>query len=494
MQFWNEIIHTALLGTERKQLPVDSLPPALKEAAGFVTAQPDTDREEQFLQVAAATSNFRRSGVNPLHEQAKPVTKAPPESLPYCSPRAAQILKDILAEDNPNLLACWLDCCNNAQQLAQPELVPILLSRGLNDRERIREGVTAVCGKRGEWLSGLNPAWASAAPVNEEELWQTGTLDQRRLSLWRVRQQDPAKTRDWLEQTWPQENVISKAGLLKQLDGMVEPEDEPWLTTLLQEKSQKVKDESLTLLQQLPTSALVSHYEELLKPLIYLKKEKALLGMVNKTVVHIDMPVVPDKGDYAQGIEKLSIDKVITDGEYILQQLIEHVPLTFWEQHFGMSLSDTLDQFTGKNLKYKPAFPKAIIQFKDKKSATAYIQYSDTFHPELIDLLPPDQQDAYCLRHFKHNSNLVIEAIRKWTQEWSPDLAKAVIDHTAKQVYLYNISFYKTTIHLIPVAIQTSLDSMGPTDPQHQIYWTNLLEQLKKLLDLKAQTLKAFNE
>jgi hypothetical protein len=494
MQFWNEIIHTALLGTEKKQLPVESLPPALKEAASLVTAQPDTDREELFLQVAATTSNFRRSGVNPLHEQVKPITEAPPESLPYCSLRAAQILKDILAEDNPNLLTCWLDCCKKAQQLAQPELVPVLLSRGVNDRKRIQQGVTAVCGKRGEWLSGLNAAWASAAPVNEDELWQTGTADQRKLTLWRVRQQDPAKTRDWLQQTWPQENANSKAELLKQLDGMVEPEDEPWLTTLLQEKSQKVKDESLKLLQQLPTSALVRQYEELLKPLIYLKKEKALLGMVNKTVLHIDMPVVPDKGEYAPGIEKLSNDKAITDGEFILIQLIEHVPLTFWEQHFGMSLADTLDQFGGKNLKYKPAFVKAIAQFKDAKSATAYLEDTDAFHHELLDLLPPDQQDAYCLRHFKHNSNLVIEAIRKWTQEWSPDLAKAVIEHTAKQVYQYNISFYKTTIHLIPVTIQTSLDSMGPSDPQHRIYWTNLLEQFRKLLDLKAQTLKAFNE
>ena len=494
MQFWNEIIHTALLGTEKKQLPVDSLPPALKEAAGLVAAQPDTDREEQFLQVAAATSNFRRSGVNPLNEQAKTISEAPPESLPYCSPRAAQILKDILAEDNPNLLACWLECCNNAERLVLPELVSVLLGRGLNDRKRIQQGVIAVCGKRGEWLSGLNPAWASAAPVDDLELWQTGTLDQRKLILWRVRQEDPAKTRDWLQQTWPQENAITKAVLLKQLDGMVEPEDEPWLTTLLQEKNQKVKDESLKLLQQLPGSALVRHYEELVKHLIYLKKEKALLGMVNKTVLHIEIPIVPDKGDYAQGIEKLSNDKLYSDGEFILLQLIERVPPTFWEEHFGLTPANVLAQFSGKNEKYLPAFARATARFRDRNWAMTYLGTRDIFYEELLTLLSPQDQEAYCIDKFKQYAEQIIAQARQWTHEWSPELTKAIVTHTSKQVYQYNISFYKTTIHLIAVTIQTSLDSMGPTEPQQRIYWTNILEQLKKLLDLKAQTLKAFNE
>jgi len=494
MQFWNEIIHTALLGTEKKQVAVDTLPSGLQEAAGLVVAQTAIDREEQFLQLAAVGCNFRQSGVSPLQQETAIIPEAQPESLPYCSPRATQVLKDILAEDNPGLLGYWLECCATTQVLAPPELVPALLNRAVNDRKGILQDVTTVCGRRGEWLSQFNPAWASSAVVDDVELWQTGTPDQRKTVLRRVRQQDPAKTRDWLQQAWPQENANSKAELLKQLDGMVQPEDEPWLTDLLAEKSQKVKEEALRLLKQLPGSALVQQYQELLQSLIYLKKEKALLGMISKTVLHIQLPFVPEKGEYAPGIEKLSNDKVYNDGEFILLQLIQSVPPGFWEQHFGMPAEDILAQFTGKNEKYLPAFVKAIVLFRDRDWAQAYLEYRDIFYEELLGLLPTKKQEAYCLRNFKQYAEPIIQQLRHWTREWSPELAKAIIDHTAKHPYEYPIAFYKTNIHRIPVSVITILDSAGPGGMPQQAYWNNIADQFSKLLRLKEQILHAFKE
>ncbi len=495
MQFWNDIVNTALIGTEKKPLPVAALPPSLQEAAAAIGADPATDREEQFLQLAAVSFNFRQSGIRPQHQPALILPEAAAEAFPYCSPRAAQILKDILGEDNRPLLAFWLEHCVAAQQLAPPELAPTLLNLAVSDRKGIQQGVTAVCGRRGEWLSRFNPAWSfSAATASDEELWQTGTPDQRKIVLWRARQQDPAKSREWLLQTWPQENANSKVDLLRQLDGMVQPEDEPFLTNLLNEKSQKVKDEAFRLLKQIPGSVLIKEYQQLVKPLIFLKKEKALLGMMTKTSLQIHLPQVPEKGEYAPGIEKLSSDKVFSDGEFVLFQLMQNTPPVFWEDHFDLAPAEILGLFSGKNEKYLPAFAKAAVQFKDQKWAQAYLDHRDVFYAELLDLLIPSQQEAYCLRLFSQYADLIIQQARQWDREWSLTLTKVIVGHTAKQPYQYNITFYKANIDRIPAAIGGLLEGFGPSEPNLRPNWINILEQLKHLLALKEQTQKAFTE
>src|SRR5579859_4701040 len=126
MQFWNEIINIALLGTDKKPLPLTVLPTPIQEAAKIITASADatinlsasatiassaetttatatanaakiitasasatiassaTDNEEQFLQLAALSLNFRQSGSKPIHQPALNLPEAPAESLPYC--------------------------------------------------------------------------------------------------------------------------------------------------------------------------------------------------------------------------------------------------------------------------------------------------------------------------------------------------------------------------------------------------------------------------
>lgn len=492
MQFWNEIVNTAMLGTEKKPVTTEVFPVPLQEAAKLIAQNTTTDKEEQFLQLAALSFNFRQSGSKPQIEKALQISEAPPETQNYCSPRATQVAKDLLAEDNPNLLAYWLDRCVEKQKLAPPELVPTLLNRAVNHKQ-LQQNVSIASGKRGQWLSQFNPAWTATAPAEDgEELWLTGTPDQRKLVLKQMRQHDPAKTRQWLEQTWPQETANSKTELLKLLDGTVQPEDEPWLESLLTEKSQKVKDEAQNLLKQLPTSALVNSYIERIKPLIFLKKEKALLGMMTKTQLQIHPPAIPEKGEYAPGIDKLSNNKIYSDSEFVLYQLIQHIPPGFWETHFDtMPPAGILNQFTGKNEKYLPAFVMATVQFRDTKWAQAY---EDSFYPELLELLDSAHQDAYCLKHFKQNAASIIEEAKKWDREWSPELAKAILGHSAKHPYQYNISFYKTNIHRIPLTISAMLDSLGPTEPLQRPQWVSIVEQLNRLLRLKEQTQKAFNE
>jgi hypothetical protein len=228
--------------------------------------------------------------------------------------------------------------------------------------------------------------------------------------------------------------------------------------------------------------------------MIFLKKEKTLLGIMTKTTLWIQPPAVPDKGEYAPAIEKLSNDKSFTDGEFILLQLLQSIPPTFWEEHFALAPTGILGLFSGSNEKYLPAFVKATVQFDDQKWAQAYLEHRDVFYAELLELLPPSQQEAYCLYHFKQYADLIIQHARNWDREWSLALAKEIVGHSAKQPYQYNISFYKANVQRIPAGITGLLEGFGPAEPHIRPIWINMVEQIKRLLNFKQQTLNAFNE
>ena len=49
MQFWNEIVNTAMLGTEKKPVSTAVFPVPLQEAAKLIAQNTTTDKEEQFV-------------------------------------------------------------------------------------------------------------------------------------------------------------------------------------------------------------------------------------------------------------------------------------------------------------------------------------------------------------------------------------------------------------------------------------------------------------
>jgi len=184
MEGWNDIINTALLGTEKKSLAGQagtSVPQTgahvLQQAMAQITDQAGLDKEEQFLQLAALSFNVRQSGTKPLRQPMLKGTQAAAESLTYCSQSAAQALNDILEEESQPVLVLWLERCIAAQRIIPPELVPTLLNRAIQHKD-LRQSVATVCGRRGEWLSRFNPAWEFSNTADDEQLWQTGSLDQ----------------------------------------------------------------------------------------------------------------------------------------------------------------------------------------------------------------------------------------------------------------------------------------------------------------------------
>src|SRR5690349_10682652 len=103
MEFWNTIINTALIGTDKKQVNANELPAALGEPVALIHENPAKDKEEKFLQTAALLLNYRLCGSKPVHREIS-IATAEAEAKPYCNETGQEVLKDIVLEDNFHLL------------------------------------------------------------------------------------------------------------------------------------------------------------------------------------------------------------------------------------------------------------------------------------------------------------------------------------------------------------------------------------------------------
>ncbi|EHQ27099.1 DUF5691 domain-containing protein [Mucilaginibacter paludis] len=492
MKAWEHIINTAMLGTDKPFPGVADLPEDVAVIAGAIDTNEDLDKELKFLQKAAVIYNYRQCGFVAMQKNDLPLNAAGPETKPYCSGMAASVLNNILEEDNISLLEFWLTQCSKSNQLFLPDVLPSLLDKA-QKQTALQPLVIACGGNRGEWLGRLNPAWNYFTVLPDEELWQTGRPEDRAKALTNTRRAAPDRAREWLQQTWPQENAASKAELLKILKINSSAADLPWLESLLNEKAQKVKDEVMALLKQIPGSSIVRQYEELLSQSVILKREKALLGMMTKISIQLKLPAKVDESIFKSGIQKLTgIKSTMTDEEYIIYQLISAIPPVFWEQQFEMGPEQVVQHFA----KYAPsmvgALGMAVSLFKAESWMRYFLQL-DGFYVDFINYLDPPEQEKYLLRLMNSEAKDAIHYALLCNQEWGLTFTAKAVQYMANYPYQYNRTFFNQHIGLIPIAIISQVEKIEPTDANIRQTWEKSKHHLIKLLTLKQQTLRAFN-
>ncbi|MEI6945894.1 DUF5691 domain-containing protein [Paraflavisolibacter sp. H34] len=482
----NPILHTALLGTDKRPLRPEELPPALGEAAARL-GETEGGREEQFLQLAALARNYRRCGLVPARAEGAHLPPAPEEEKSPASPEAHRLLTAILSGDIPSLLGLWLQRCAGSGVLADPGYAPRLLEAATRHKG-LRPFVLACTGQRGAWLARFNESWKWQAAAPDEELWQTGTAEQRREVLGRLRRTDPATALAWLQATWPQETAAGRAALLPLLSGTVTEADRDWLERLLSEKSARVKEEALLLLKQLPTSSIIQHYQSILKEAV----QQGPAGL------HLELPPLDEKL-YKTGIEKISSRKGADDNAFVLYQLMEAVPPAFWEAHLGTGPEGVLRLLaaTKHGDEWITALGKAAIRFRDTAWLNEILSFRENLlFPEALPLLEPAEREAYALRFLHQNqyaADIIELLVRHHTEEWGPELALGVLRHTARNPYAYPRPFYNGLAARLPVRLISELPACTPKEPHFASQWTHLSDYLAGLLQLKQETLNAFH-
>ncbi len=498
MEFYNAILKTALLGTERAAIDWSVMPEAI-QARQTAIEQLGT-KEEQLLGLLALATNYRNAGTTPLPYSAETMQTtnvAEAETLPYCSPQATVLLSRFLSEDNHPLLGFWLRQCAENGHIVEFNHLPKLLEIGRGNLE-YRTWITKIMGNRGTWLLGLNPIFKyekeEITNENRSQFLEHGSLEQRVKALTLLFEENPSEGRVYLHENWAKAAAKEKVALLNLLKNYLGDEDEAFLVEQCTNKLQSVKELAWELLKKLPNSELINRYKNILYQAFSKKQErKALILSVLK--IEIDPPESIDESIFKTGIEKESTHKSFSNPEFWISQLMTQVPPDFLETHLNLSADDIAKQFNEDKYlrKFMISLVMATIKFKSQPWATALLKHLDNPTIELVQLLSKENQLEQCEKLAAQFPNETMDLLAKaGVEHWSLTYSQQLLEHYAKNVYNVNKNFYKNVIPYIHKDIVKALPKYIPEHEYQKQYWVNVSREMEELLELREEIKKNF--
>ncbi|WP_405647552.1 DUF5691 domain-containing protein [Streptomyces sp. NBC_00019] len=337
---WEELVTTALLGTDRRTPP---------------GAAPGRAAPVALLDAAATQTVRRRAGLRPAPAAARP-EPAPADPRPGVPGAAARRLSMLLADrpgtggggrrgtapDLMELLPQWLATANARGFAAPPEVLPALLdaARGRTD---LRPAALAFAGPRAVWLARLNPEWRfalRAAPGGDpalphprdtdrvRQLWQEGLFAERVALLAAIRAREPAAARELLAKTWATERAEDRLMFLDSLRTGLGADDEPFLEQALADRSRNVRATAAELLSALPGSALAARMAVRATACVAMDRTR------ETPTITVEAPFECDASMERDGVV-LKAPAGRGERSWWFGQLVEAAPLRTWAARLG---------------------------------------------------------------------------------------------------------------------------------------------------------------
>ncbi len=323
---WNELVTTALIGTERRQLSLENPPDGLRELTAQLTDQP---AERQLLALAGAAALYRRAGQTALIADTPLLDPCDRDDLPPCSPRAGLLLQQMFAMGiyTPYLTE-WMQAAAHAGQRISDEYLARSLIQ-FEGRQNMVGMLYDVLGQRGRWLAHQNPAWAYAVLPESDAEWEVASFPARIEYLRKLRASDPSHGRALLESVWQSEKAEDRALFLKTFEAGLSFEDEPFLEAALDDRSSKVNLHAGLLLRNLTGSAYQQRMITRADSFIEIEWQKQPVG--KKLMIDVTLPETCDKALIRDGIDPKSVtDDRFSPRALCLLMIAATLPSSHW--------------------------------------------------------------------------------------------------------------------------------------------------------------------
>ncbi len=441
MELWQQLVTTALLGTERQAFKLESPDGAL----GAMASQLDyANKESALLSAAATVALYRRIGQLPNSVRGTAIQPCEADDLPICSELSTKHLALLLTRAYEWLLPEWLTALSRIGKRVPPTVLVALLDYAAGEEDQLQQQVFTAIGKRGAWLleQDFQNTWGFLRSINNpEEVWQTGKPPFRLRALKMIRCNDAQRGSELLAESWKQEAPEDRARFLEALVANLSHEDEPFLEAALEDKRKEVRQPAAELLARLPDSAFCQRMLERALPLVEYSKGK----------LHLILPEECDKAMKRDGMETkvpqtsgtyFAITK-IGEKAWMLTQILSAVPTQVWRERFNVSAVELLELANKSEwtAALKIAFERSALNFQDEEMAAAWLKDwrgDSQFHwnvNNLVNLLKPERRDSLLLEilsSYKNIKDVNSDILSSWffnsRAQWSENLTRVVLN------------------------------------------------------------------
>ncbi len=404
---WQSLVTTALVGTQRQALRLNSPDNQLGE---LLSRLDTSDPETALLSAVSAIALYQRAGKISLSDKPRKREPCEPEELLDCSLLSRQHLALILGGKHTQLLPEWLTVAAAARKRVPSEYLPQLLTLG-QKQSNLRAAILPVLGKRGLWLAMQNPDWDYVISKINDKSWQTGSKEARQLLLQRWREQDPQLAREQLQASWKKESADERATLLAALEINLSMNDEPFLEAALDDKRKQVRDVAAKLLSKLPESRLC---QRMIERVCFLVK-------LNQNRVQVTLPSTCDRDMIRDGIDQSRYSSALGEKASLLLQMLCCVPPSFWCNNWDKTPKQLLQVVDGSEWEKMllEAWATAAFKNQDKVWAEALLPLVNKFCPSflgngeelvvgLLKILGQDEANALILQRLLQNQGKMV--------------------------------------------------------------------------------------
>ncbi len=330
---------SALLGTEHR--PPEW--PALDGPLGEMLANLPRDRTEKaLLQTAGVLGTCHLAGwIPPVMEAAVQPAAGEGALRHQLAAEHQQTLSSILADGPLRLQAEAFQRLAAAGCGLPYRLLPKALDGGKRSTA-LRPFLLPVIGSRGAWLAAQNDAWSYAAggtiDASNDETWEHGSLDQRKLFLAALRSHDPAKARELVAAAVATESARERTALIECLTTGLSVADQDLLEATLADKSKEARQAAAQLLSSLPESRFMQRMTARVLPCVTMEKR-----FLRGTVVTLEPPAAY-LAEWKNDLIEEAKPKGMAMGEraWWLFQIVRAVPLEWWESHTAMKPAELI--------------------------------------------------------------------------------------------------------------------------------------------------------
>ena len=294
------------------------------------------------LDAAAALAVVRRG--TPPDAPGEPLPPAPDDGRPEPPPHVISLLGPLLADDAGAIRLASDRAYVLAEALgliaqAGMRLPHRLLGAALARRD-LRLSVQPVLGARGDWLlaqlrgAGLDGMGAHAADLDDPELWDTGTTEERLAWFRRARATDPDAARAAAVAVWKESPAAFRTELMSAIAFTVTPTDEAFCEDNLDDRAEGVRVGAAEALSRLPRSAYVARMSARARTAMAVGETEAgaIHRLLKRTLRNLRVtPVEPDEAASRDGLgQRLSSAERLT-------RLVAAVPPAAWPSLVGVT-------------------------------------------------------------------------------------------------------------------------------------------------------------